>query len=86
MLYVAIVAVVLIVVVQIAIDVKVQAKRFEEFKLKWPSINDDEFVRKCSPDINPKTALKVRRIISQQLGIPYEHIHPGQSFGNDLDF
>ena len=86
MLYVAIVAVAFVALVKIVADFTREAKHLEKFKRKWPSIDDDEFVRKCSPDINPKTALKVRRIISQQLGIPYEHIHPGQSFGNDLDF
>ncbi|MCA9192503.1 MAG: hypothetical protein KDB03_12100, partial [Planctomycetales bacterium] len=31
------------------------------------------------------TALKVRRIVSEQLGVPYEHIHPDQDFVKDLD-
>ena len=57
----------------------------ESFNRKWPPITDDEFVAKCSPRANPQTALKVRRIISEQLGVPYERIHPDQGFVNDLD-
>ncbi|KLU05075.1 hypothetical protein RISK_002837 [Rhodopirellula islandica] len=43
------------------------------------------FLAKCAPATNPERALKVRRIISEQLGVPYEHIHPEQSFVDDLD-
>lgn len=58
----------------------------EEWKLKWPAISDDEFMAKCGPDIDRETALKVRRIISEQLGIDYERIHPEQTFVGDLGY
>ena len=61
-----------------------ERKRSRDFERKWPAISDDEFVAKCASGTNPECALKVRRIISEQLGIPYEHIHPQQSFANDL--
>ena len=54
------------------------------FVRRWPAIDDDEFVRRCSPGAPPETALKVRRIVADQLGIPYDHISPEQSFVNDL--
>lgn len=60
-------------------------KRERDFKRKWPTISDDEFVAMCSPGTDRNRALKVRRIIAEQLGIPYEHIHPEQSFVDDLD-
>ena len=61
------------------------AKRERDFKRMWPPISDEEFVAKCSPGTDRARALKVRRIISEQLGVPYEHIHPEQSFFDDLD-
>ncbi|MCO8120528.1 hypothetical protein NHH03_02170 [Stieleria sp. TO1_6] len=55
------------------------------FNERWPSLSDEEFVAKCSPGVSPDTALRVRRIISEQLGIPYDRIHPDQDFVRDLD-
>ncbi|MDA8743306.1 hypothetical protein N9N28_01620 [Rubripirellula amarantea] len=60
-------------------------KRDRDFKRRWPAISDDEFVFRCTPGTNRQRALKVRRIISEQLGVPYEHIHPDQSFVDDLN-
>ena len=54
------------------------------FAKKWPPISDKEFVLRCKPGTNPETALKVRRIVSEQLGIPYDHVYPEQHFVNDL--
>ena len=48
-------------------------------------LSDDEFIQACTPGTSRDTALRVRRIIAQQLGIPYEHIHPDQDFVDDLD-
>jgi hypothetical protein len=61
------------------------SRRGQSFKERWPAISEEEFVAKCTPGTNPQTALRVRRIISEQLGIPYEHIHPEQHFVHDLD-
>ena len=58
---------------------------FSDFERRWPPINDDEFIRRCSPDVDRDIALRVRRIVSEQLGIPYEQIYPEQNFVNDLD-
>ena len=54
------------------------------FEDKWPAISDDEFVKRCKPGTRREVALKVRRIVSEQLGIPYDHIYPEQHFVNDL--
>ena len=54
------------------------------WKQRWPAISEEEFISKCTPGVNPERALKVRRVISEQLGIPYEHIHPEQRFVEDL--
>lgn len=57
----------------------------EAFTAKWPAIDDDEFVRRCPPGTRRRTALKVRRILADQLAIPYEHIHPQQRIIEDLN-
>lgn len=51
---------------------------------KWPPISEDEFIRRCSPGVDRERALKVRRIISEQLGIEYNRIYPEQRFVEDL--
>jgi hypothetical protein len=54
------------------------------FNDKFPPIDDDAFVRRCGPGVSRDTALRVRRIISEQLGIEYERIYPEQRFVDDL--
>lgn len=56
--------------------------RFEE---AWPAIDDDEFLRRCPPGTDRETALTVRKIIAEQLGIPYFRISPEQRFVEDLN-
>jgi hypothetical protein len=56
-----------------------------KFNEKYPPIDDKEFIRRCRPGVNPKIALRVRRIVSNSLGIEYERIHPEQSFVKDLN-
>lgn len=51
---------------------------------KWPPISDDEFIRRCTPGVDRERALKVRRIIAEQLGVDYNRIYPEQSFVEDL--
>ncbi len=55
------------------------------FHDKWPPISDEEFLSRCTPGIRRETALKVRRIVSEQLGIPYDQVYPEQNFIRDLD-
>ncbi len=53
-------------------------------KEKWPPISEDEFIRRCSPGVDRERALKVRRIISEQLGVDYDRVYPEQRFVEDL--
>ena len=57
-------------------------KRFEE---RFPPIDDDEFMRRCGPGTNREIALRVRRIISECMGIGYYHVYPEHRFVEDLD-
>ncbi len=54
------------------------------FENCFPPMSDDEFVAGCGPGANRAVALKVRRIVSEQLNIPYEEIHPTHRFVEDL--
>lgn len=63
----------------------VARQRESRFNQRWPPLSDDEFIAKCSPGASRDIALRVRRIISEQLDIPYERIHPDQDFVRDLD-
>jgi len=51
---------------------------------KWPPISEDEFIRRCSPGVDRERALKVRRIVSRQLGVDYDRVYPEQRFVEDL--
>ncbi len=48
------------------------------FYKQWPAIDDDEFVRRCSPGTDREVALRVRSIIADVSGEDYEHVHPEQ--------
>jgi len=61
-----------------------EKRRRAEFEEQFPPISDEEFMALCDPGTNPAIALKVRRIISDQLGVEYERIYPSSSFVNDL--
>ena len=55
------------------------------FNRRFSPIDDHEFLRRCGADVDPDVALRVRRIVSDSLGVEYERIHPDQSFVEDLD-
>jgi hypothetical protein len=61
------------------------AKRDRDaFADRFPPISDEEFISRCGPGTNRQVALKVRRIIAEQLGVDYERIYPSSRFVNDL--
>lgn len=60
-------------------------KQQQQFDNQWPPIPEDEFLAKCPPGTSRETALRVRKIIAEQIGVPYERIHPDQDFADDLD-
>jgi hypothetical protein len=61
-----------------------ERRRDRLFKERFPPMTDEEFVRECGPGTNPQIALRVRRIVADQLGVDYERVHPSSSFANDL--
>lgn len=55
------------------------------FDRRWPPISDEDYLRRCPSGTDRVVALKVRQIVSQQLGIPYDQIYPEQKLIDDLD-
>ena len=55
-----------------------------DFEERYPPISDAEFLARCSPGVDPKVALKVREIVAEYFGIPYERVHPSMTFVEDL--
>ena len=47
-------------------------------------ISDEEFLAACLPGTRPEVALKVRAIVSEQLCIPENELHPSHRFVEDL--
>ena len=54
------------------------------FEERFPPISDAEFLARCSPGVDPKVALKVREIVAEYFGIPYERVHPSMRIIDDL--
>jgi hypothetical protein len=81
MTFVAFFAVVIVVAVGALVCDRRQRRLFQE---RFPPMSDEEFVRECGPGTNPHIALRVRRIVADQLGVEYERVHPSSSFVNDL--
>lgn len=59
-------------------------RRQDAFNDRFPPICDAEFIARCPPGTNPKVALKVRRIVSENLGVDYQRIYPLTRFIDDL--
>lgn len=55
-----------------------------DFEKSFPAISDAEFLSRCRPGTNPEVALKVRRILSDCLGVEYERIYPESQLVRDL--
>ena len=72
---------IIVVTVLMYLSHKVSQTRFRD---RFPPLSDEEFLKRCSPGTDPAIALGVRRIVSEQLGIPYERIYPESNFARDL--
>lgn len=81
MKYVAFFIAICLVAAIIAVSDRYGSVKFNE---RFPPMDDDEFVRRCGPGVSRDVAIRVRRIVSSQLGIEYERVYPEQSFVKDL--
>jgi hypothetical protein len=71
-------------VVVVIFCVLAEARRRRDFERRFPPISDAEFMERCSPGTSPEVALKVRRIVAENLGVEYDRIHPSCRFVEDL--
>jgi len=62
----------------------VSIKAQNRFEKEHPPISEEEFVARCSAGTNPQVALKVRRIVSDNLGVAHDRIDPSMDFSEDL--
>lgn len=76
---------IVLVLVCIVIGILLHKRDVARFNDRFPPIDDDEFVRRCGPGANRDVAIRVRRIVSEQLGVEYERVYPEQKFVDDLD-
>lgn len=56
----------------------------KSFEDRFPPISDAEFIARCTPGTNQDTALRVRRIVAETLGVEYERIYPSSRLVEDL--
>ena len=71
--------------VALLIVIVVIRKKWVPFEQEFPPISDEEFVARCTPGTSPEVALKVRRIVADFSGLPYERVHPPMNFIWDMD-
>jgi hypothetical protein len=74
----------IVVLLIIAVALICNAPAPRRFESRFPPISDNEFVELCGPGTNREIALRVRRIVADQLSVKYDRIHPSCSFVNDL--
>ena len=79
-IFVLVAAVFIIILILCLVAVKQQ----QEFNERFPPISDAEFVARCTPGSNPGIALRVRRIVADNLGVDYHRIYPSTRFVDDL--
>lgn len=72
------------IVIAVLVCWRSEKRRCEAFVAEFPPISDAEFLARCSPGTNPQVALKVRKIVAENLGVKYECIYPSSRFVEDL--
>jgi hypothetical protein len=55
-----------------------------EFRQRFPPISDAEFLAHCRPGVDPRVALRVRRLVAEHFAIEYERVHPSMTFIEDI--
>ena len=74
----------LVILIVFAIMIICGMKQHDAFKKQFPAISDAEFLARCNPEITPQVALRVRRIVADNLGVEYDRIYPSTRFAEDI--
>lgn len=75
---------VLVVIAAVVVGAVCAHRSRAAFEERFPSISDAEFLARCPPGVDPKVALKVRRIVAEHFGIEYGRVHPSMGFVEDI--
>jgi hypothetical protein len=68
----------------VVICIMLAKRKREVFNQRFPPISDAEFLACSAPRTSPLVALKVRRIVAENLGAEYDRIYPSSCFAEDL--
>jgi len=75
---------ILVIIAIVLVFCALSAKDRRQFRKRFPPISDAEFVARCTPGTDPTIALRVRRIVADNLGVEYDRIYPSMGFIDDL--
>ena len=78
------VALSILVVIFICAAIARATKNAAAFKERFRPLSDAEFVARCTPGTDPHIALRVRRVLSEDLNIDPEDIYPSSRLVDDL--
>lgn len=56
----------------------------DDFERRFPPISEEEYLARCTPGTNSDIALRVRKVVAEQLDIPKERIYPSARLVEDL--
>ena len=73
-----------VVVIAVLLGIALAKRKRATFAEQFPPLSDAEFMARCTPGTSPEVALRVRRIVADQLAVRYEQIHPSTRFVEDL--
>lgn len=59
-------------------------KELTSYRERFPPISDAEFMARCRPGTRPEVALKVPRIVAENLGVEYKRVYPSSRFIENL--
>lgn len=65
-------------------DMVARREEMAAFRKRFPPISDTEFLARCSPGTRPEVALRVRRLMAEELGVEYERVYPSSRLIEDL--
>ena len=62
----------------------VEAREWRAYRKSHPPLSDEEFVQRCSSDVPPELALRIRELFAQYSGVDAAIIYPDTRIVDDL--
>jgi hypothetical protein len=76
--------VILLVIISVVGVILIVLANCKHESIEYPPLTDAEFMDCCKTGTDPKVALRVRRIVADNLGASYDRLAPSTSFQEDL--